>query len=288
LELEEVMAFAERSRTYEAPHILPMQSIVSEYVNVFQTVWKDLAVECFEHSKSVLVKHVRSIVVQHFGRFESRGLLDIVKKIIDERVEARGTSTRERIRALCNQEQGTPTQNVQDYTRCYEKFLSKIQFTGSDATPPMVQSAVKVMAHVNAYFQVAYKRFGDIIPLEINYNFVQGLERDVDTALRSLDLTEEICQKWLGPSEETERRRLELLNKKARLESARDFLASAGTVLPPEMPEPVIMPLSVYDEIRRDSNSGDSGRNTRSTSEIPQRRPRSHLHRLFNNLDGSI
>ncbi|KAJ2930159.1 hypothetical protein H1R20_g6940, partial [Candolleomyces eurysporus] len=39
--------------------------------------------------------------------------------------------------------------------------------------------AINIMADVRAYFQVAYKRFADNIPLAVDYELVQGIERDV-------------------------------------------------------------------------------------------------------------
>ncbi|RXW23709.1 hypothetical protein EST38_g2143 [Candolleomyces aberdarensis] len=39
--------------------------------------------------------------------------------------------------------------------------------------------AISIMADVRAYFQVAYKRFADNIPLAVDYELVQGIERDV-------------------------------------------------------------------------------------------------------------
>ncbi|KAG7091490.1 hypothetical protein E1B28_010521 [Marasmius oreades] len=39
--------------------------------------------------------------------------------------------------------------------------------------------ALKIMAEVRAYFQVAYKRFADNVPLVIDYELIQGLERDL-------------------------------------------------------------------------------------------------------------
>ncbi|KAF5317369.1 hypothetical protein D9611_003615 [Ephemerocybe angulata] len=45
--------------------------------------------------------------------------------------------------------------------------------------PDEMTPAIVIMADVRAYFQVAYKRFADNIPLAIDYELVQGIERDV-------------------------------------------------------------------------------------------------------------
>ncbi|KAF8885931.1 hypothetical protein BD779DRAFT_643686 [Infundibulicybe gibba] len=43
--------------------------------------------------------------------------------------------------------------------------------------------ALSIMADVRAYFQVAYKRFADNVPLAIDYELVRGTERGVLAAL---------------------------------------------------------------------------------------------------------
>ncbi|KAF6746773.1 P-loop containing nucleoside triphosphate hydrolase protein [Ephemerocybe angulata] len=45
--------------------------------------------------------------------------------------------------------------------------------------PDEMTPAINIMADVRAYFQVSYKRFADNIPLAIDYELVQGIERDV-------------------------------------------------------------------------------------------------------------
>ncbi|KAF9258362.1 hypothetical protein L218DRAFT_735587 [Marasmius fiardii PR-910] len=42
-----------------------------------------------------------------------------------------------------------------------------------------MEPALKIMAEVRAYFQVAYKRFADNVPLVIDYELIRGLERDL-------------------------------------------------------------------------------------------------------------
>ncbi|KAG9033665.1 hypothetical protein FRB95_014553 [Tulasnella sp. JGI-2019a] len=53
--------------------------------------------------------------------------------------------------------------------------------------------ALEIMAEVRAYFQVAYKRFSDNVPLQIHHSLVRGLDRDIDLALMSLDLNHDQC-----------------------------------------------------------------------------------------------
>jgi len=86
--------------------------------------------------------------------------------------------------------------------------------------------ALEIMAEVRAYFQVAFKRFGDNIPKQIDMDFVRGTDQDLDLALRAIDLSEEQCMEWLQESRNIVEKRNELLAKKRRLESAQQKLAS--------------------------------------------------------------
>lgn len=68
-------------------------------------------------------------------------------------------------------------------------------------------------------FIVAYKRFIDIIPNQIDNSYILPLGQALDVALtrltRKADLTQ--CQAWLEESPERVQRRKELLGRKERL-----------------------------------------------------------------------
>ena len=73
---------------------------------------------------------------------------------------------------------------------------------------------------------VAYKRFGDNVPKQIDTDFVRRIDDGVDIALMSLDLSREQCKQWLMEPAEVIQRRNELLAKKLRLGVARDKLST--------------------------------------------------------------
>jgi len=80
--------------------------------------------------------------------------------------------------------------------------------------------ALGIMAEVRAYFQVAYKRFCDNVPQQIDADFVQGLEEGFDLALMTLDLSEEQCREYLREPAHIYQKRRELNGRKRRLDSA--------------------------------------------------------------------
>ncbi|KAG8948033.1 hypothetical protein FRC04_010075 [Tulasnella sp. 424] len=88
-----------------------------------------------------------------------------------------------------------------------------------------VTTALDIMAEVRAYFQVAYKRFGDNVPKQIDADFVRGIDGSddsdgLDVALMSMDLSTEKCMEYLQEPASVIRERTALSGKKQRLEAA--------------------------------------------------------------------
>ncbi|KAG8918974.1 hypothetical protein FRC01_001552 [Tulasnella sp. 417] len=84
-------------------------------------------------------------------------------------------------------------------------------------------SALDIMAEVRAYFQVAYKRFGDSVPKLIDADFVRGIDSSddgLDVALMSMDLSTEKCMEYLQEPRSVILERTNLAGKKQRLEAA--------------------------------------------------------------------
>ena len=75
---------------------------------------------------------------------------------------------------------------------------------------------------------MAFKRFIDLVPLEVDSEFVRGFDRAIRNALIvGLDVkSSESCAAWLQDSADVIRRRRELSATKQRLEAARMELAS--------------------------------------------------------------
>jgi len=89
-----------------------------------------------------------------------------------------------------------------------------------------VNPGLEIMAEVRAYFEVAYKRFTDNVPKQIDTDFIRETDRELDLAMRwELDLSERSCRRYLQEPEEIIRRREEYDGKKFQLESAKQRLA---------------------------------------------------------------
>ncbi|KAG6824354.1 hypothetical protein H0H92_007116 [Tricholoma furcatifolium] len=99
--------------------------------------------------------------------------------------------------------------------------------------PDGMEPALHIMADVRAYFQVAYKRFADNVPLAIDYELIWGAERDVLAALNTgLGINGEhgdrICRELAQENASVAGRRDELMKKLERMQAAAHQLLHIG------------------------------------------------------------
>ncbi|KIJ08216.1 hypothetical protein PAXINDRAFT_89188 [Paxillus involutus ATCC 200175] len=92
-----------------------------------------------------------------------------------------------------------------------------------------MEAALNIMASVRAYFQVAYKRFADMVPIAIDYEIVLGLEKNMDKALQDgLQITGpegySRCRNMLQEFSSVASRRQDVQKKMERLQAARQEL----------------------------------------------------------------
>ncbi|KAF8181829.1 P-loop containing nucleoside triphosphate hydrolase protein [Pholiota molesta] len=99
--------------------------------------------------------------------------------------------------------------------------------------PDRMEPALIIMADVRAYFQVAYKRFADLIPLAIDRELVRGAAKDVLQILyHNLGINGDdgarICKELSEESPQVAGRREDLRKKLERLEIASGELLALG------------------------------------------------------------
>ncbi|KAL1690988.1 P-loop containing nucleoside triphosphate hydrolase protein [Schizophyllum commune] len=99
--------------------------------------------------------------------------------------------------------------------------------------PDEMEPAIEIMADVRAYFQVAYKRFVDNIPLAIDQELVYGIERDMYSALMAgLHVNgpdgDHLCREYAQESPQAASKREELEKKLERLSGASEELLNLG------------------------------------------------------------
>ncbi|KAK0499139.1 P-loop containing nucleoside triphosphate hydrolase protein [Armillaria luteobubalina] len=96
-----------------------------------------------------------------------------------------------------------------------------------------MEAPLKIMADVRAYFQVAYKRFADNIPLAIDYDLIRGVDRGLlGTLSERLGIYgangQSICKELAQEPPQIAGRREELTKKLERLQSASEELMKSG------------------------------------------------------------
>ncbi|KAJ6578487.1 P-loop containing nucleoside triphosphate hydrolase protein [Mycena capillaripes] len=99
--------------------------------------------------------------------------------------------------------------------------------------PDRFDPALNIMADVRAYFQVAYKRVADNVPLAIDHELVRGVGRDLlPTLYRGLGVNGpeglRICRELAQESPSVAGKREELLKRAERLETASRELVLVG------------------------------------------------------------
>ncbi|KIJ63497.1 hypothetical protein HYDPIDRAFT_29303 [Hydnomerulius pinastri MD-312] len=134
--------------------------------------------------------------------------------------------------------QGTQPVAVTGYESSVTKVLSGLSELGitvkaSDLPkllpPDPMEAAFNIMASVRAYFQVAYKRFADLVPMAIDYEIVLGLENNMEKALQEgLQITGPDgyarCESMLQELSSVSSARQEVQKKMGRLQAARQEL----------------------------------------------------------------
>ncbi|CUA68597.1 hypothetical protein RSOLAG22IIIB_07971 [Rhizoctonia solani] len=88
------------------------------------------------------------------------------------------------------------------------------------------RAALEIMAGARAYYQVAYKRFSDTVPLTIDHRYVRAFEQTIQATLVaglkiSASDAHDRCAKWMAEPEPVVQKRAKLIDRKERLEAAR-------------------------------------------------------------------
>ncbi|KAF8510018.1 hypothetical protein JB92DRAFT_3119320 [Gautieria morchelliformis] len=253
--LDEVMERIEQSITRELPGDYPTFTLKADLIRMCLRGWGKPMLDYFESVHDLMNPRVKILVDIHFGKHTHSGLHARVLAIIREQLRLLHETTLQRLNRLLSVE-GLPFTLNHMYLKAYkDKFLAhyrdirrqkaKIRFTqlgthsldltlflqrfGLSCTPndlhrllpdDDLEPALDVVASVRAYFQVAFKRFIDLVTLEVDSEFVRGFDRTIRNALFvGLDIkSSERCASWLQDSPEGVGRRKELLATKQRVE----------------------------------------------------------------------
>ncbi|KAG1731844.1 P-loop containing nucleoside triphosphate hydrolase protein [Suillus paluster] len=262
--LDDVFKHAQRARTRELPDNYPF-IVQKMYIEEFTKKWALPSTVLFDKVYDVLKKDLNHLVREHFGKMGRGGTnhtpgcrYEAGKGKVDWLLELEKMPTTlnvhyysdykdkflayykgcrdegELIRKLQNYKAPSASPHKEAFQIGVNKALAGLNEAGisvhaSDLlkllpVDPM-EPALVIMAGVRAYFQVAYKRFSDMVPMAIDHEVVRGLEKGMEHALRDgLNLTgpdaEARCRLMVQEHSTVVSKRTELQKKLDRLQAA--------------------------------------------------------------------
>ncbi|KAG6333571.1 hypothetical protein ID866_5520 [Astraeus odoratus] len=259
--IDEVMYRANKARTRELPDNYPYV-VQREYILEILKKWKRPALDLSEAIYDVLKGYVEAMVDRHFAKLGRGGVKQSVWMIVREHLDTAAIRAKERIEWLLAVESTPATLNTHYFSDYRDKFLayykgyrknklpverpselnkaiSTLAEVGFTVKPEdllkllpsdSMEPAIAIMASVRGYFQVAYKRFVDMVPMAIDHEMVLGLERGLDGTLRnglrlSGEDAQERCAALLQEPAAVASRRHEVMKKLERLREARKELS---------------------------------------------------------------
>jgi len=205
LDLCDVKKVIADSIGWELPHNVPFEA-KKVLIEQFTNLWTSPALSCFNDVFNNLSNIVQSLGTKHFARFKQ--LESHIASVTRQEISVCQESTRLAIRKTLELER-VPlfTQNIHYFDSARNKWLSHYKWVyraqyryhldqdeylpsrpPTPPTPPQgwnteFEEEFVVMADVRAYFQVAYKRIIDYLPLTIEHELNQAMVSKLQTAL---------------------------------------------------------------------------------------------------------
>ncbi|KAG6901313.1 hypothetical protein C0995_013794 [Termitomyces sp. Mi166 len=189
---------------WELPTHVPYD-VIKKYILAFTNLWNEPAVTCFHGVFTNTSDFIRKVLGEHFGQFKN--LEKHVASVVQAELEKYKKETLSRLAEM------TELENVPAWTQNEEHFLSEKDYwlrtyynAQNDQGFPNVDvnrnhgdfDAINVMAMVRAYFQVAYKRIIDYVPLTIERALNQAFSKNLQKSLFESLQTDEADHHWFA------------------------------------------------------------------------------------------
>ncbi|KAI0689147.1 P-loop containing nucleoside triphosphate hydrolase protein [Cerioporus squamosus] len=223
-----------------------------QLIKTFVKQWSDPAQQCFVHVQGIVDEVLGEKVSEHFGRFP------LLKQDISHQLEEYVSRSTGKLSGVLKREEppywtqnahhlGTTYQDWLDYYRNYEaeavralRAIPAYQYVTAVDLPRLLHPGnfrdeveyddeLKVMAGVRSYFQVAYKRVTDVIPITIQRDLVEDFVNSLQGYLLqkleigSADASQRL-QKLLAEDPSIAQTRIRLQNQRRKLEKIRRHL----------------------------------------------------------------
>jgi len=240
VDLREVREIIDNSITWELPNYLPFE-VTKQLVSEITDQWKEPSHGCFEKIFDHSTHFIDKLVHHHFGRFKDLDVhirsvvqieLDKIKEdalqAVDDILEMETIPIHTQNTDLFASETQkwrsfytTVRQNASPATDTSESESNHDQDDLAEITDDKFQQALSVMVDVRSYFQVAYQRIIDNIPLTIEHKLHQRALDNFNTSLfqsgpKGHDAPEQM-KALLSEDRTTAKNRTFLIDQKERL-----------------------------------------------------------------------
>ncbi|SJL16534.1 uncharacterized protein ARMOST_20060 [Armillaria ostoyae] len=208
MDIKDVRREIENCTSWELPGEVPLET-TPNLINRFTKEWSNPSVECFNDVYRASSVYIQKLVTQHFGQFK---LLEThIGALVRSQMEIYKSETLVTLEKAVKLETSPVFTQVPHYLMERSKWLErfrKVYKTSStyaihrpgpsdSALRPFIvgaeyhtvrettedEEALLVMAKVRAYFEMAYKRFIDNVPLTIEHELHQTLPHRLSESL---------------------------------------------------------------------------------------------------------
>jgi len=267
--IQDVMKKAGSAGTRELPNNFPF-IVKKRFISAAVDGWNSPSKKLLDFTKEELEKRVKEVIEDHFSQYTHGRLKQRVINVMHDHIQRCADVAEQHINFQLEGEQEPFTMNEQCFMNYRSKFLAyykevrqkshsntentkgETKLFASKMTGPAElclhpvdplslawflppdpeKSAIAVMAEVRAYFQVAYRRFVDYVPMTIDRALLRGLTLGLESALlNGMGIkgpgTYEHCKSLLSEPEDIAVRRTELQVTRDRLQVAKEEVLQA-------------------------------------------------------------
>ncbi|KAK0476319.1 P-loop containing nucleoside triphosphate hydrolase protein [Armillaria novae-zelandiae] len=186
MDIKDVRGEIENCTSWELPGEVPLET-TRKLIERFTKEWSNPSMECFEAVYDTSSAYIQTLVTQRFGQFKP--LETHVSALVRAQMEMCKSETLLILGKAINLETSPIFTQVPQYSmerskwfrRLYKAYRDPHSYGHSVSMPAAVREATEdeeallVMAKVRAYFEIAYKRFIDNVPLTIEHELHQSL-----------------------------------------------------------------------------------------------------------------
>ncbi|PBK68045.1 hypothetical protein ARMSODRAFT_292786 [Armillaria solidipes] len=224
MDIKDVRGEIENCTSWELPGEVPLET-TRKLIERFTKEWSNPSMECFDAVYESSAMYIQTLVTQRFGQFKplethvSALVCAQMETCKSEALVIFGKAIKLETSPIFTQVPQYSMERSKWFRRLYRAYRDPHTYGIAISMPSAVREATEdeeallVMAKVRAYFEIAYKRFIDNVPLTIEHELHQTLLRRLSESLI----------KDMGTSDASQRAR-EMLREDPAIASRREIL----------------------------------------------------------------